>query len=387
MRRDNFTPQAPGSLVEITDERGNRGLAFLPKALPPSMDFGSKRLRIALSVADRELARLDGQAKLLEEPASLFGSALKREALLSSKIEGTRTTLADLALFDLVKRPDNDSLAVANYVEAYDYSRVRSREVHVGSTLLCEVHGMLMRHDSEQANAGRLRTQTVLIGNPPLAQARFVPPPWNFVRDLMENLEQYLANDDEPPLIKLAIAHYQFEAIHPFCDGNGRVGRILISAWLEARDILTAPMLYISAYFQQHQNEYYDRLLRVSTHGEWEEWILFFLDAVATQSRDSVLRAKRLADLRRSYHHRVDEAKGRSHYTHVLIDALFRSSIMSVPRARSLTKITYAAAKAHVVRLVEFGILEREPFVYKGVGYYFPDELIAAVEGPMEEPG
>src|ERR1700685_3648593 len=118
MRHDNFTLQAPGSLVDITDERGNKGVAFLPQALPPKMDFGSKRLRIAMSTADRELARLDGQSRLLDDPEALFASALRREALLSSKIEGTRTTLADLALFDLIKRPDNDSLAVANYVEA-----------------------------------------------------------------------------------------------------------------------------------------------------------------------------------------------------------------------------------------------------------------------------
>jgi Fic family protein len=384
MKRDNFTPQAPGSLVEITDERGNRGMAFTPSPLPPSMDFGSKRLRIALSIADRELARLDGQSQLLEQPESLFSSALKREALLSSKIEGTRTTLADLALFDLIKRPDNDSRAVANYVEAYNYSRIRCREIPIGLTLLREVHGLLMQH-SEEANPGSLRMQTVFIGDAPLAQARFVPPPWNFVRDLMENLERYLASDDEPPLVKLAIAHYQFETIHPFCDGNGRIGRILISAWLEAQGILTAPMLYISAYFQQRQDEYYRKLLRVSTHGEWEEWILFFLDGVATQARDSILRSKKLADLRKSYHDRVAMAKGRSHNTHLLIDALFRISIMSVPRARVLTGITYMAAKAHVMRLIELGILDAQPYVYKGVGYYTPRELAAAVEEPMDQ--
>ena len=385
MRHDNFTVQAPGDLVDITDERGNKGISFLPHALPPKMDFGSKRLRIALSTADRKLARLDGQSRLLDDPEGLFASALSREALLSSKIEGTRTTLADLALFDLIKRPDNDSLAVANYVDAYSFSRVRCKDIPIGAGLLCEVHRMLMRHDADQARARSLRQQTVLIGDPPLSQARFVPPPWTFVRELMDNLEEYLAKDDEPPLIKLAVAHYQFEAIHPFCDGNGRVGRILISAWLEAQQILTAPMLYISAYFQQRQEEYYNRLLRVSTHGEWEEWIIFFLEAVATQSRDSVLRAKKLTQLRSAYHEKVEKEKTRSHNTHVLIDGLFRIPIMSVPRARALTGITYAAAKAHVSRLIELGILDGEPFLYKGTTFYWPRELSAAVEGSLEE--
>jgi Fic family protein len=228
-----------------------------------------------VSAADQELARLDGQARLLDHPAVLFESALRREALLSSKIEGTKTTLADLALFDLIKKTDNDSPAVANYLKAYHYGRTRCLEIGFGTTLLGEIHELLMQHDFEKANAGRLRQQTVLIGNPPISQARFVPPPWTFVRDLMENLEQYLSTDDEPALLKLAVAHYQFETIHPFYDGNGRVGRLMISTWLAAMGILTAPMLYISAYFQEHQDEYYDRLYRVSTRGEWGRGFFF----------------------------------------------------------------------------------------------------------------
>ena len=144
-------------------------------------------------------------------------------------------------------------------------------------------------------------------------------------------------------------------------------------------------MLYISAYFQQHQEEYYNKLLRVSTHGEWEEWIIFFLEAVTTQSLDSVLRAKKLSLLRSTYHNRVEKERTRSHNTHLLIDALFRIPIMSVPRARTITGITYAAAKAHVSRLIELGILDGDPFLYKGVTYYSPRELNAAVEGPLEE--
>ncbi len=388
MIRENFTPQAPGELVDITDEAGNKGVAFLPLRLPIDIPAVSgKSIRLALSRADSELARLDGVAGNIADPENLFLSALRREALLSSKIEGTRTTLADLALFDLVREPKNDSLAVADYLEAYKYSRQRCREIPIGITLLSEIHGILVRHDDpERTGPGRLRERTVVIGTPPPRQARFVPPPWTFVRELVENLADYLQNENEAPLIKLAVAHYQFETIHPFLDGNGRVGRILISTWLECQRILTAPMLYISAYFQQQQEEYYDRLLRVSTHGEWEAWILFFLEAVETQARDSVIRAKNLDELRKRYHKEVEIANGRSHNTHKLVDDLFRIPITSVPSAVDLTGITYAAAKAHVQKLIELKILDGEhPFSYKGTNYYFARELISAVEGPIPD--
>jgi Fic family protein len=386
MIRENFTPKAPGRLVDITDERGNKGVAFLPDRMPPKFDIGSKAIRIALSHADRALALLDGVAQHLPDPQSLFRSALNREALMSSKIEGTRTTLGDLALFDLTQRPDNDAVAVANYVEAYKYSRKRCNDIPFGVGLLCEIHNVLMRNiEPEKTTPGRLRDRTVLIGAPPPLQARFVPPPAEFVRELTEDLATYLENNDEPPLIRLAAAHYQFETIHPFRDGNGRVGRIMISAWLECQKILTAPMLYISVFFQQRQEEYYDRLLRVSTHGAWEDWVLFFLEAVTTQSKDSAARAKLLAGLRTHYHALVESTKVRSHKSHILVDALFDVPAMSVPRAKKLTGITYPAAKSHVQRLIDLGILSKEPFIHRGVAFYFANELIDAAERPLDE--
>lgn len=384
MIRENFTPTAPGSLVNITDDRGNKGVAFLPHRMPPKIDLSSKAIRIALSSADRALAGLDGIARHIESPQTLFQSALKREALLSSKIEGTRTTLADLTLYDLIQRPDNDAAAVANYFTAYEYSRKRCKDISFGVTLLTEIHALLLQNiDPDRTTPGKLRDRIVVIGDPPPLQARFVPPPAEFVRELLDDLTTYLREDDEAPLIKLALAHYQFETIHPFRDGNGRVGRILISAWLECQGILTAPMLYISAYFQQRQQEYYDRLLRVSTHEAWEEWILFFLDAVATQSKDSSVRAQKLAELRSRYHTLVGKST-RSHGSHILIDALFKAPAMSVPIAAQLLDVTYPAAKTHVQRLIDLSILSPEPYQYQGTAYYFSRELIAAVEQPLD---
>lgn len=177
MIRENFTLAAPGRLVDITDEAGNRGLAFLPDHLPAEIDLTSKALRLALSKADAEVARLDGLARNIPDADSLFINMLRREALLSSRIEGTHTTLADLALFDLVKSPrDSDSQAVANYVEAYNYSRQRCRNIPIGIGLMTEIHGILMRHaDGDRVTPGRPRERTVVIGTPPPLQARFVP--------------------------------------------------------------------------------------------------------------------------------------------------------------------------------------------------------------------
>ena len=308
MDHSQFTARAPGLLVEATDALGNRGHAFVPNNLPPQkdLDLGARPLRVALSRADRALARLEGIARQIERPDLLFRNYLRREAVLSSKIEGTHTTLTDLVLYEAthVPKPGGDNEDVANYVAAFDYGRVRCAEIPIGRQLFKEMHEILMRGgDIAKTTPGRLRDCLVVIGSPPMSSARFVPPPDLFVNDLLENLEGYLATEDEPPLIKLAVAHYQFETIHPFRDGNGRLGRLLITLWLQRERILTEPILYVSAYFERRQTEYYDRLLRVSTHGEWAEWITFFLNGVGTQSTDAALRTQRLVELRAHYHH------------------------------------------------------------------------------------
>jgi Fic family protein len=386
MDPSQFQPPIPGRLVETTDALGNAGHAFVPDPIPPNLDLGSKTIRLALSQADQALARLDGIAHQIERPDLLFRNYLRREAVLSSKIEGTHTTLADLVLYEAahVAAPGGDNEVVANYLAAFDYGRARCAEIPVGRRLCSEMHEILMRgEDARATKPGQIRDCLVVIGTPPLSAARFVPPPALFVNELSENLEAYLREETEAALIKLAVAHYQFEAIHPFRDGNGRLGRLLISLWLQKERILTEPMLYLSAYFEQNQNEYYDRLLRVSTHGEWTEWILFFLRGVETQSIDAALRTQRLVELRRTYHHRLTGPRVPQNL-HRLVDELFKIPAISIPMARDFLGITYPAAKALIDRLVAAEILSPNSIVIRGTAYYVAGGLLNSLNEQVD---
>jgi Fic family protein len=387
MDKDQFNDSAPGRLVDVTDALGNRGAAFIPDELPPPRDFGAKSLRVALSDADRALSRLDGIARQIQRPDLLFRNYLRREAVLSSKIEGTHTTLADLVLFEASheSRAGSDDQVVANYLAAFNYGRERCAELRVGRRLFDEMHAILMRGtDAAKTTPGQIRDCLVVIGDPPMQNARFVPPPQLFVPELLENLETYLEADDEPPLIKVAVAHYQFETIHPFRDGNGRLGRILISLWLQREGILTEPMLYLSAYFERRRNEYYDAMLRVSTHGNWDDWLAFFLDGVTTQSIDATLRTQRLVELREQYHQRLTGTRVTQNL-HRLIDELFVQPAISVPGACRVLGITYPAARNLIDRLVEAEILSSESVNIRGTAFYLGRELLTALEAPVRQ--
>jgi Fic family protein len=363
-----------------------QGPAFIPSFLPPSGDFSGREIRLALSEADQEVARLDGIAHQIEHPELLFSHYLKREAVLSSAIEGTHTTLADLVLFEASQKQSGpDDVHVSNYVSALSYGRERIADLPLGRRLFAELHQILMAAtEQRQTTPGRLRDCVVYIGSPPFPSARFVPPPPEFVPELVDDLERYVATADEPVLVKLAVAHYQFETIHPFRDGNGRLGRLMILLWLERQRILTAPMLYLSAYFERHKEQYYDALLRVSTHGAWEDWILFFLRGVATQSRDASRRTRELSTLRSEYKSRLTGPRT-AEGLHRLVDDLFGIAAISVPGARRILGVSYPAAAASVKRLVAAGILNPEPYVVRGTGYYVAGELLRKIQEPFEE--
>jgi Fic family protein len=380
-----FRPDAPGKLIAATDALGSRGHAFLPDPLPPKAEFGTKSIRLALSEADREIGRLDSVAKRIERPHLLFRAFIRREALLSSRIEGTHTTLADLVKYEATRIPRTaDDVHVENYVRAFLYGRTRVAELPVDRALLNELHSLLMEgYPDEAATAGRVRDCQVFVGAPPFSAARFVPPPEYFVNDLMENLGQYLDSDDESPLLKLAVAHYQFETIHPYRDGNGRLGRMMISLWLQRAGILTAPMLYLSAYFERHRASYYDALLRVSTHGDWSNWLEFFLRGVAQQSRDAARRMEVLLDLRASYHRRVAGPRVAQGVLR-LIDALFEIPVISITHASKLLGVTAKPARASIMKLVDAGILQRGTKDGTQV-WYFAEELIKIANMPLEE--
>lgn len=378
--------KASVQFVEATDALGGRGNACVPCPLPPQVEFGSRTIRLALSRADQELARLDGVARQVEHPELLFANYLRREAVRSSAIEGTRTTLADLVLFEASQRSlGEDDAQVESYVAAFHYGRERVSEISVGKRLFCELHALLMRNaDERRMTPGIVRDCQVFIGTPTFQEARFVPPPPMFVAELLENLSVYLQDEQEVDLIKIALAHYQFEAIHPFRDGNGRIGRLMISLWLHYRQILTSPMLYLSAYFERNKNEYYDRLLSVSRESAWEEWVLFFLRGVEEQARDAWRRTQRLMELRASYKSRLQGPRMPAGLYH-LVDALFNIPVLSVPGAQKILGVTPPAARSSLQKLVDVGILGPEPVQRGKTGYYLAAELLSAIDAPLED--
>jgi len=388
MDSSQFSESAPGKLVPVTGTVGNRGFAFLPNFLPPQLDLSSRALRVALSEADRAVSQLEGIVRQIEHPEMLFSNYLRREALLSSKIEGVRSTLADLVLFEAARRGQNrDTREVAHYVEAFEYGRERCEETPIGRGFLRELHEILMRNSNPaETTPGQLRDCLVLIGERPITAARFVPPEHIFVNELLENLETYLRVDEEPPLIKIAIAHYQFETIHPFRDGNGRIGRMLISLWLQHEQILTRPVLYLSSYFERYKTEYYDALLAVSTTGSWEPWLLFFLRGVAIQSRDAARRTEQLVALRADYHQRLRGPRI-SQGVHDVIDSLFSFPATSIPQAAEMLGIRYPPAKEHFNKLIEAQILNEKPILIGNTNYYVAGEIIRTVEAPLNEDG
>lgn len=336
--------------------------AFVPPPLPPVIGW-TEELISALSAADRALGRLAGVGRTLPNPHLLIGPFKRREAVLSSRIEGTQASLTDLVLFEARPdggRPVGDVLEVANYVRALEHGLVRQREIPMSKRLILELHKILMTGvRGDHLTPGKFRTSQNWIGPPgcSLDGATFVPAPVDRLLDGMSDLERFLHQPSLlPPAVRLSMVHYQFEAIHPFLDGNGRIGRLLITLLLCIEGVLPDPLLYLSAYFEKHRAEYYERLLGVSQRGEWEQWILFFLRGVSEQGMDAVDRASRLVDLRADFQTRLVSARSSSLLLK-LVDALFDLPAVTVASAQAVMGVTARSAGISIGKLVDAGIL------------------------------
>jgi Fic family protein len=337
--------------------------AFVPPPLPPLVDTGGT-LSVLNGRAERELGRLGGIAFRLPDPHVLIGPFIRREAVLSSKIEGTVASLSDLVAFEAAATRQapgpSDVREVSNYVRALDWGLSPEQELPVSKRLVRGLHRILMTDvRGQERTPGEFRTYQNHIGRPgsKIEDAIYVPPPPTDMLRTIEEIEQYLHEaSDLPDLIRLAIIHYQFEAIHPFGDGNGRVGRLLISLLLVKQGIIPQPFLYLSAFFDRHRSDYYQLLLDVSLRGAWEPWIAFFLDGVADQAADAVTRATKLLELRDEYQHRLYRTRG-SALPLRLLDEIFTRSALTISRAREILGVTPAWASKAVERLVEAGIL------------------------------
>jgi len=275
--------------------------AFVPNPLPPDL-LWTGGLVHALSDADRAIGRLAGEGRRLPNPHILMRPFMAREAVLSSRIEGTQATLGELLAADvgaIVDRSPEDLREVANYVVALEHGIERLPTIGLSVQLVKETHLHLMQGlRGGHARPGAIRDSQNWIGLPGSTPhtAVYVPPPPSQVPALLRGLVAFLSDRSLPPLVQIALAHYQFEAIHPFLDGNGRVGRLLVTLFLVERGALPTPLLYLSAFFEATRSEYYARLREVSTAGDWTNWLGYFLNGVARQSEDAVDRAARMQD-------------------------------------------------------------------------------------------
>jgi Fic family protein len=340
--------------------------AFMPAPLPPqpALALGGE-LQGLLSAADRALGRLDGSVLTLPNPDLFVFMYVRKEAVLSSQIEGTQSSLQDLLaaeaqLFEQTLPRDVDE--VINYVRAMNHGLARLPELPVSVRLIREIHAELMRGvRGGRLQPGELRTSQNWIGPAgcTLATATFVPPPHHAVPAALGDLESFLYTADElPPLVKIALAHVQFETIHPFLDGNGRVGRLLITFLLTERGVLHKPVLYLSHYFKQHRQTYYEHLQAVRDRGAWEAWLAFFLRGVIEVAGDAAETARRILQLREQHRSAITAQLGRAAGNgHKVLESLFDRPIVAVNDVQKMTGTTYAAANSLVARLVKLGVL------------------------------
>jgi Fic family protein len=322
-----------------------------------------------LSEADRALGELAGLGRVMPNPNLLIGPFIRREAVLSSRIEGTQSNVADLyayeagqlALFANKRAPpESDVREVLNYVRAMEYGLTRLNTLPISLRFMREVHEKLMSDvRGNQATPGEFRRSQNWIGRPGciLNEASYVPPPVVEMHECLATLEHYLHDDDShPPLVRLAFIHYQFEAIHPFLDGNGRIGRLLIALLLVHWNLLPAPLLYLSAYLERQRQTYYDLLLAVSERGAWRAWTMFFFRGITEQSRDAIARAKRLQDLQIAWRQQLAKARASALLVR-LADSLFESPVVTIPQAERTLKVTYGSAQLNIQKLVDAKIL------------------------------
>lgn len=339
--------------------------AFFPADLPPVPPVNLEgELRLLLSKADQALGAINTIASVLPNPELLIAMFIQKEALLSSQIEGTQSSLVDVLGVDEENEPTADVGEVVNYISAmrYGLERLRRDDFPMSLRLFREIHGILMkqvRGGKPTLTPGEFRTSQNWIGGSNLKTARFVPPPPYEMQASLDNLEKYLhADDDAPVLVRCALLHYQFETIHPFNDGNGRLGRLLITFFLVWRGVLDEPMLYLSAYLKTHQQEYYDRLQQVRADSNYEAWVKFFLEGIVTVSDQVVKTTKAIQQLERRDIDRVLESST-GHAGVLLLRHLMKQPVIKVNDVEKALNVSYSKANNLIAEMEELGIVRQ----------------------------
>jgi Fic family protein len=350
---------------EIAEIGGETIRAFVPRPLPPDppLELNEQRQRL-LERATLALGRLDSVTLLLPDSHLFLYAYVRREAVLSSQIEGTQSSLAQLLLFELEEAPGvplDDVLEVSNYVAALEHGLKRLREgFPLSNRLIREMHAILLsRGRGSEKSPGEFRRSQNWIGGTRPGNAHFVPPPPQYVQDCMSDLERFLHNEGNPypALIKAALAHVQFETIHPFLDGNGRIGRLLIAFILHHDGLLSQPLLYLSLYFKQHRSEYYRLLDIVRMEGDWEAWLDFFLEGVEQTASNAVETARRLLSLFQRDEQVIQKA-GRSASTLLRVfRVLCERPLVTLNQVRERSGLSFPAVSHAMAALAQLGIV------------------------------
>jgi Fic family protein len=380
-----FTSQKTGNLLEI--QVPERNWAFIPDPLPPQWVF-PERLWPVLVKAREALGRLDGIGRTLPNPELLLKPLEKQEALHSSSLEGTYASPKDLLLFEIdpqepksEKDPANAWLEVSNHSLALRQGMRRLEELPFCLRFIRELHETLLKGvRGKDRTPGRFRTCQVHIGS----DKRYIPPPPNYLQACLDAFEKGLNQQDAKydPLVRCYVLHYQFEAIHPFLDGNGRIGRVLMSLLIYKWCNLSMPWLYMSAFFERYKDEYIDNLFRISSEGDWETWIEFCLRGTIEQAEESIRRCDAFRVLKDRF---MREAGQISTRAHAIIEDLFTTPVVRVPALAKKCSVSYPTAKADVTSLVEKGVLQEIPGT-RPKAYFSPAILEIAYSNPMKSP-
>jgi Fic family protein len=376
VRIESFTDAAWGRLTRTA--AGNP--AFVPAPAPRQLPLSTDVIDL-LDEASHRLGILIGVGRRLPNPHLLIGPYLRREAVQSSRIEGTQTTIAELYAAEaeqLQLVSAGDVHEVVNYVEAYQFGLDRLNSLPLSLRLIKELHGRLLAGvRGRGSQPGEFRTYQNFVGGTSEVSAAYVGPPVPEMHECLNDFERFLHDRSLRPLVQAAVLHYQFEAIHPFGDGNGRVGRLLIGVFLAERGVLPRPLLYLSAFFERTRTEYYDRLLGISTAGNWDAWLTYFLEGVRQQADEAARFADELLALQARYRETLQRTRASANALR-LLDSLFVNPIVTTSRAAEILDVTAPTARAAIRLLEENGVLH-EVSGRRWGRVYAADELLRLV--------
>ena len=336
--------------------------SFCPAPLPPqSLDINDEMLRLLVN-ANRRLVQLDTASRLIPSTELFISMYVRKEALISSQIEGTQCTLDDVLDPESEHNANIEVSEVINYIKAAQYALERLNTLPLCNRLLCETHAILMQGvRGQEKNPGEFRRSQNWIGaqNCTLHEARYVPPNVDDMITAMSSLEKYMNEDEQhDPLICASLIHYQFETIHPFLDGNGRIGRLLILLYLMEQKLLTKPILYVSYFLKRNQVEYYDRISEVRKSGNYEQWIRFFLEAVEAAASDAAASIEKLNALHEENIARLPKTSRTRDNVRAVFDYLEQHPIIDIKRTAAALHVSYNTVATIVAKLVDLGILQ-----------------------------